>query len=270
MEHNILQYFNQINEGFLHPKGKIASDFLLEELALKNGDTVLELGFGTGASLVKTFSKNTSIHFYGAENSSLMLEKARLRLRFCGLEKQITLKTLLEDKSIPFESNFFDKIYVESVLAIQEDEQLHKMIAELNRVLKPNGILCINELVWMSETKQQDVDFINDFTKEKFGIILANGKYKSIENWISLLERYSFTVDKVHNIDTLSEIGNKFPKTFSEFLSNLFSLKGKIKGKFSPKLIKQWSNYENEMKRLEQTKKLEPYIITTHKNHGSD
>ena len=262
MKQNLLDYFRETNKGFIHPKGEAATELLLKELSPKEGDRVLELGFGTGASLVKAISGNRSVKFYGVEANEPMLKQADSRLRFCGLRNKVILKILNADKSIPFESDFFDIIYAESVLGIQEGEDLSAMILELSRVLKPNGLLCINELVWSSGTAQIEVDAVNEFVKEKFGIIQANGKYKSIQNWIDLLTRHNLEVGRVQNIGTLKNSRFGFPSSYPEFLSNLCSFKGRIRGKLNSGLRNEWNSFKKEMSTLNLSNKLEPYIIT--------
>ncbi len=182
MKRNILNFFQSINEGYIHPKGRRATNILLNELNPLDGENTLELGFGTGTSLIHALSHNLSANLFGVEASNLMLKRAESRITFCGLKKKVFLSLLTENNHIPFPPNFFDKIYVESVLAIQEGIFLETMVLELNRVLKPKGILCINELLWNVDVSKKKIEDTNKFVKDNFGIIQANGSYPYIHD----------------------------------------------------------------------------------------
>ena len=191
-----------------------------------------------------------------------MIQKSEQRLRYCKLKGKVILKISDQNNRIPFESNFFDKAYVESVLAIQEKEDLTTLISELGRVLKPNGICCINELVWSPNTKQNEINFINSHVKEKFGIIQANGKYPYIQDWIDLLEESLFKIEKLHNISDVKNSRFIIPKTYHEFLSRCFSLNGKIRGYIMSKLRNKGGRIKRELSNLDMSDKVECYIIT--------
>ena len=261
-DQDILSYFMKVNKSFIHPKEKIASDFLLKRLEPKGGDKILELGFGTGGSLVRIFSRNNDIELFGVEINESMINRCDLRLKFCGIREHVTLKKLNSDDTIPFTDNYFDKIYIESVLGIQDGESLKNMIVEIGRVLKPDGILCINELIWKSHVKQDEIDAINEFGKKRFGIIQANGVYKCLQDWQNLLQQQKFVIQQADNITGLKNRRIVFPKNWQELLSDIFSLTGKVKAIFTPRLRTEWKSFEKDMETFKGVNNLEPYIIT--------
>ncbi|CAM1362407.1 class I SAM-dependent methyltransferase [Tenacibaculum xiamenense] len=263
-QNQYLNYLSKINSGFIHPKGEASTDILLSELDIKENETILELGFGTGSTLIKILTLTKKVKLYGLEKSPLMLKKALARLRFCGVKDCVNLNLLNIDNSIPFESNFFDKIYVESVLSIQEGEDLVSMLSELSRVLKTNGVLCINELLWSPNTDQDKINSVNAFVKEKFGIIQANGKYKSIEDWLNLMESRDFRIKISKNISNIP-MKRSFKTRLLEIRSLFFSILGKIKRRVNSKLKKESIGYDNAMSLLNKDYKLEPYLIVAYK-----
>jgi ubiquinone/menaquinone biosynthesis C-methylase UbiE len=262
MNKNILAFFQATNKGYIHPKGKKATQILLNELDPFDGEKILEIGFGTGASLIQTFSHNPSIKLFGVEKSKLMLEKASSRIKFCGLENKIILSLIEEKTHIPFPSNFFDKIYIESVLAIQKGSSLEKMIQELKRILKPKGILCINELLWNTKVPMVKIQTTNKFVLENFGIIQANGKHPYIKDWEDLFQKNNFILNKSINLNEchhFDSIKNNINSNL--LLSQIYSLWGQLKSKIFIKHTNEWSFYKSKMKKIDNQIILDPYLL---------
>ena len=168
---DILSYYCNTNTGFLHSHGESATNLLLDRLHPQNFEKILEVGMGTGSTLVKIASRNKRIDLFGVEKSEYMLNKTKQRLRICGIPDRIKLHKIDEDGQYPFDNNFFNKIYGESVLAIQEDFELETTVAEIARVLEPGGLLVLNETIWLSSISFEEIEKINNYCKEKFGII---------------------------------------------------------------------------------------------------
>lgn len=242
----ILNYFGKTNASFLHARGKLATNQLIKFLDPQPKEKILEIGFGTGATLITLANNHKNIDLFGYELSEIMFDRASKRIHFCGFKEKISLAVLKEKHSFPEPDHFFDKIYVESVLAIQEKEELKKIFLEIKRVLKPNGYLVFNETIWLKTTKKETIKEINDFCKKEFGIIQANGEFPYIQNWNSLLFKTGFECEKSIWV---SRISPNTKKTKSSFLSKLFTAFGKIKAN-NPSLKKQWSDYQTKISLL--------------------
>lgn len=163
-----------------------------------------------------------------------------------------------DTQKLPFEDNFFDSIYVESVLAIQSDENLESLIKELSRVLKPDGKILINEGIWTDTTTAEEIAAINSICIDNFGIIQANAKYPHINNWKVLLENNGL---KLKNLQVLNSKMNA--KKISEPLkSKLFTLYGRLRSIVRLSYIIENYNYRQSMKKLNSGKQyLEGYLI---------
>ena len=244
----ILKHYSNSNTAFLHPKGKKATNELLKYLECKENENVLEFGFGTGATLVYFSSLNEKTNFFGLDSNSFMLKKAKERLKFCKIKN---VELLLNDKTapFPFKTNFFDKIYIESVLAIQDNDDLEKQIEELCRILKPNGKLIINEGIWSDNFPLDEIKKMNIFCTSNFGIIQSNEKYPYINDWIQLFKQNSFIVEKTINLNTLSFSKKHIRNTsYKQKLSKFFTLIGYITSKMNFEYIKQNVKYKKAMK----------------------
>ena len=96
-----------------------------------DGKTILDFGCGTG-NFAYAISKLTSAEIYGVEPSEGMRDKA--------LNKGLDIRSG-DHTMIPFGDSFFDFIYMTDVIHHVPD--ISAMFAELCRVLKPGGLICI-------------------------------------------------------------------------------------------------------------------------------
>jgi SAM-dependent methyltransferase len=88
----ILDFFAATHSPHLHARGAGATDLLLNALRIQEGQRILEIGFGTGQTLVEIAARWPGVALFGVEKSPRMLATARRRLRFCGLnDKELHL-----------------------------------------------------------------------------------------------------------------------------------------------------------------------------------
>ncbi len=114
---------------------------VVDLVAAKNPDTILDIATGTG-DLAILMAKTSARKIVGLDLSSGMLEVGQQKIK----EKKLTEKVemiLGDSENIPFPDNHFDAITVS--FGIRNFETLEKGLAEIYRVLKPNGIFVILE-----------------------------------------------------------------------------------------------------------------------------
>lgn len=114
---------------------------VLRLVADKNPKTVLDIATGTGdlAILMANTSADTII---GLDISAGMLEVGEQKIRAQNLSNKITM-VLADSEKIPYQDNTFDAITV--AFGVRNFENLEIGLAEILRVLKPNGIFVILE-----------------------------------------------------------------------------------------------------------------------------
>lgn len=66
-------------------------DRLIDELDVRRGDTVLEIGCGTGRNLIRAAKAWPEARFYGLDISDAMLATARAKIAAAGLSDRIVL-----------------------------------------------------------------------------------------------------------------------------------------------------------------------------------
>ena len=113
----------------------------LELLGVKEGETVLEIGFGTGYSLVKLAkSVGETGKAYGIDVTPEMVELAKERIEKEGLAERVELCEG-DAREMPYENNQFDAVYMAATLELFDTPDIPRVLTEIKRVLKPTGRL---------------------------------------------------------------------------------------------------------------------------------
>ena len=246
----ILDYFGKAHSGFIHARGRASTQKIIELLNCQPGEKILEIGFGTGTTLALLAALHPRTSFYGYEQSAIMFQTARRRLQFSGLLRNTELSLLEKEQPIARQDSEFDKIYLESVLAIQEENKLQKTLANIKMLLKPGGELIFNETIWLDTTSKEVAQSINETCKSSFGIIQANHTYLHLSHWKKLLNSLGFAVSEQYRVDDLQNNPRFFSQNRQAALSELFSLTGKVKSKLNGRMRKEWTDYQNKMDSL--------------------
>lgn len=160
-----------------------------------NPETILDIATGTG-DLAINLSETNANKIIGLDISDGMLEVGRQKIK--KKELNTTIEMILGDsEDLPFKDNTFDAITV--AFGVRNFEHLDKGLAEILRVLKPNGIFVILETSVPTKTPFKQGHRI--YTKY---IMSAIGRIFSKDQ-----SAYSY----------LSESASKFP--YGEALNNI-------------------------------------------------
>jgi len=115
-----------------------------KRMQLRNGDRILDVGCGEGRHTIGAYLE-ANVTAVGVDLSENDLATARERATQFedkdNASKSITFQAC-NALELPFEDNSFDKVICSEVLEHIPDYQ--GVLAEINRVLKPNGLLAVS------------------------------------------------------------------------------------------------------------------------------
>ena len=114
---------------------------ILNLVRAKNPKNILDIATGTG-DLAILMAQTNATKIIGLDISSGMLEVGKKKILDKKLENKIEM-IVGDSENMPFPDNHFDAITVS--FGIRNFETLDKGLAEILRVLKPNGIFVILE-----------------------------------------------------------------------------------------------------------------------------
>jgi len=114
---------------------------VLNLVAAKNPKTILDIATGTG-DLAILMAQTQATEIIGADISEGMMEVGRKKVAEKNLANRIKL-VYGDSENLPFEDNYFDAITV--AFGVRNFETLEKGLADILRVLKPNGVFVILE-----------------------------------------------------------------------------------------------------------------------------
>ena len=114
---------------------------VLKMVGESNPKTILDIATGTG-DLAILMAKTKADKIIGLDISAGMLEVGVQKIAAKNLTKTIEM-VLGDSENMPFEDNYFDAITV--AFGVRNFEHLEKGLAEILRVLKPNGTFVILE-----------------------------------------------------------------------------------------------------------------------------
>ncbi len=112
----------------------------INSLELLSNEEVLELGHGNAGHLHYLFEIEKSAQYYGLEISELMHTEAKQINKSFVAQKQAFF-FMYEGMEMPFGNDYFDKGYTVNTIYFWAEPV--KMLTEIHRVIKPEGIFSI-------------------------------------------------------------------------------------------------------------------------------
>ena len=142
-------FYNRISRLFALSEGFYKRKHLkmgVERLSVSEGNVVLEIGVGTGDSVIE-FAKivGDSGRVYGVDISQGMLDTTRMKLKKEGLLDRVELVNK-DAVSLSFKDDSFDKIFMSLTLELFDTPEIPKVLSECFRVLKKSGRICVVSL----------------------------------------------------------------------------------------------------------------------------
>ena len=186
----------------------VPHDFLKKYLP--SDGAILEIGCGYGRVLEELRHRGFN-RLYGTDCSNRMIDLARHRL---GTEVYLEVS---DSSHLEFADATFDAVLLIAVLiSIVETEVEKSLVSEVLRVLKPGGVVCVNDLLISDKGRRYTLS-VDEFGAK--GIFLADGrlpvKHCAEDRYRSLFSDFNFLRWKT--LDWLSMNGN--PDTGVSFVA---------------------------------------------------
>ncbi|NVM36149.1 MAG: methyltransferase domain-containing protein [Candidatus Lokiarchaeota archaeon] len=142
----------------LHPGGMALTQRTAELSDLKPGMRVLDVSSGRGTQSI-FYAKEFGVEVTGLDISEEMIKSATQSAKNEGVENLIYFK-LGDSQDLPFDDNSFDVVINECAVGIPDDSQ--KVLDEMVRVTKPNGVVVIHESTWRKKLSDSEKDEISE------------------------------------------------------------------------------------------------------------
>ncbi len=139
-----IEAYNRISKFYDYTEGIFEKKYInmaLKQLKINKGETILEIGFGTGYALMniaKLVGKNN--HVYGIDISPKMVELTNKKIKSRSLADRVKL-TCGDALKLPYYNNKFDVIFLSFTLELFDTPEISEILKEIKRVLRPNGRL---------------------------------------------------------------------------------------------------------------------------------
>jgi ubiquinone/menaquinone biosynthesis C-methylase UbiE len=115
----------------------------LAMLSAAEGESVLEIGFGTGEALVSLArSVGSSGRVCGTDISPGMSRIATKKLEKSGASARVDLKTA-DATGLPYDSASFDAVFTSFTLDLFDNPEIPRVLSECGRVLVDGGRICV-------------------------------------------------------------------------------------------------------------------------------
>ena len=138
-----LKHLARLGAVNIHPGGKRATTQLLANLSIMDGHHILDIGCGTGETMVRIASRR-DVFITGIDVLPEMLEKAENRVKFSGLSDRIKVQPVSEGSPLPFSNERFDRVFTESAICFHDLNSARTLLNEIHRILKVHGIYAAN------------------------------------------------------------------------------------------------------------------------------
>jgi ubiquinone/menaquinone biosynthesis C-methylase UbiE len=110
----------------------------IRQLEVSDNDNILEIGMGNGFFVKDIISLANNVHYTGCDFSATMVSEATALNRSYASNAKFELTAA---ENLPFSNAVFDKVFTVNTIYFWDNAAI--TLAEIRRVLKPNGILIV-------------------------------------------------------------------------------------------------------------------------------
>ena len=148
----------------------------IRQLEIAENDNILEIGMGNGYFVKDIITAATNVTYTGCDFSETMIKEATdLNHLISGNVKFV----FAHANQLPFGDSLFDKVVTVNTIYFWDDPK--QILAEIRRVLKPNGTLIITLRPKYVMDQLPIVNYgFTTFTKEATEELLAGNNFRTV------------------------------------------------------------------------------------------
>lgn len=184
---------------------------MVDRIGLEPNNTLLDIACGDGKTAAY-LAKTMGIRVFGIDIGAGMIEAANKRSKSMRVEDRTDFRVALAS-TIPYEPNFFNAVISECALCTFIDKD--SALVEIARVLKPNGIVGLNDIT------VQNHDDLDDELRGLLGRVACVADALSSMEYVNLFSTHGFKPisSSVHS-DLLYNMAHK-AKTRAHFFRDV-------------------------------------------------
>jgi len=183
-ENGILRYEKIFGETFVSTGGKATTSKFLDQMNLKPGMNVMDIGCGIGGSAF-LMAERFGVNVYGIDLSTNMLAIADRYRRKMDAEVKYRVQFHMDDATkMDYPKEFFDVVYSrDAIMHIEDKLSLYKKVYSC---LKPGGTILISEYATGDKELSKDfLDYVADrdyqlVTVKEYGNVLEKAGFANV------------------------------------------------------------------------------------------
>lgn len=193
-----LTYFSHLGAlgaSDVHALRARASAALMAALQIANDQCVLELGCGTGKTLMRVAHQTggARARIIGADFSPDMLAATWQRVRWAGMQHKVRLVRSHIGR-VPLADGSVDRAYCESALCFHDEATATTALRNIFRILKSGGCFAANEAIWRESTSDERIADVYDRCLQHFGTCQGCPQTWRIHHWLEVMRSIGFEV----------------------------------------------------------------------------
>jgi ubiquinone/menaquinone biosynthesis C-methylase UbiE len=162
---------------------------------IREGQSVLDLGCGTGALTLRAAQKGARVK--GIDINAQMLDIARKRVAEANLVPSVELCEMGVAELGGEKSESYDAVMAGLCFSELTEDELAYTLREIKRILKPEGLLLIGDEVRPKGTSRLILNWLIRFPLVMITYLIAQTTTNAVKNLPEKIEEAGFVIDSV-------------------------------------------------------------------------